>query len=320
MAQSKVDDVEVKEPEVEVMEQPAKDESKQEQPAISSIGPVTKRTGPPILDISNITASTATVTFHSELSKDAVLYSVTYRREPEGDNEEKESEWKEQVLDKGTNQYIVRGLNPESKYQINGRYQVLANMLWSASSDNISIVTLKKKTIQFEWDPARKGESVKLSNNNKKMRNRGFWRSVYSKQKLSADSMTEVSWEVTINDIDSAVQLMIGFVDSCKIECIDVNNYLGTTGSALYIQSVGDDRFSVYNGTNEVFDKEKWKASKCRNGDRILMTFDFVTSKCSVSYNGEHVGVISQEVPNELYLAVSPYSKCSLETTKFDII
>jgi len=173
----------------------------------------------------------------------------------------------------------------------------------------------------FEWNPARKSKKVELSSNNKKMRSKSDrdWVSVYSKQKLSAHTMKEVLWGVKINDIDSTAHLMIGFVDSHQIDTVGVDDFVGYRGCAFYIISA--DNFQIYedNQTKQVFDQKKLKASSCENGDTILMKFDFTKSTCTVSYNDEDVGVVSESIPQELYLGVSPYRPCSLETIQFEV-
>merc|ERR1740123_2303936 len=77
---------------------------------ISSMGSVSGRPGPPILEISAVSSSGAAVRFHSEHEKDAVLYSFRYRRESGDGDDEKESEWKEESLSKDTDEYGLNGL------------------------------------------------------------------------------------------------------------------------------------------------------------------------------------------------------------------
>merc|ERR1719244_1246795 len=119
---------------------------------VSTVGSVGGRPDPPVLDISGITASVATVTFHSEHDKDAVVYSMRYRQKSGGDDDEKESEWTEQVLSKGTDRYTLSGLSPRTRYEVRGQYQVMDTMVKSALSDTISFVSGE---VAFEWDQSR---------------------------------------------------------------------------------------------------------------------------------------------------------------------
>ena len=102
---------------------------------ISSIGSVLDKPSPPILDVSEISGTGATVKFRSEFEKEAVVYSLRYRQGAGDGDDEKESEWKEEVLDKGVDEYGLGGLNRATKYELIGRYQLLKSKVWSQPSE-----------------------------------------------------------------------------------------------------------------------------------------------------------------------------------------
>lgn len=62
------------------------------------------------------------------------------------------------------------------------------------------------------------------------------------------------------------------------------------------------------------------KGSLCRNGDTVMLEFDFQTRTCSVLYNGEEIGTLSDSLPDQLYLVANPYSTVTLRTTRFEAI
>ena len=93
---------------------------------ISSIGDVLGTPIAPKLTVSAAATTTAMVKFHSMHHRDNVIYSLRYRRMNGGVDEEKESEiseWKEQTLEKGLDQYILRGLCSDSSYHVSARHR-----------------------------------------------------------------------------------------------------------------------------------------------------------------------------------------------------
>jgi len=296
-------------------------------PAISEniqhFGCISERHVPPSLDIVNITSSQATVRLHSEHDKEAVRYSFRYRRGAVHGDDEKESDWIEHVLD--ADQVELRGLTQGSSYHLQGRYQFLANKAWSGMSQTVSFVTPIMAVTQFEWDPDRKHGDIALSNSNTKMKRKRMtsWRTAVTKQMLSGDTLSSVSWEAKILDVrdDKKIRMMIGFVDSTAVDGVRMDTYLGKKDRpkecVLYIST---DSFAKYQRSSMSAFDSKWKGSKCNDEDRILMTFDFVNSRCTASYNGETIGVISESLPQSIYLAVSVGFNQSLETVKFECV
>merc|ERR1719361_1248894 len=159
---------------------------------ISSMGSISARPAPPVLDVSNITSSAATIRFHSEHEKNTVNYYVYFRRETGDDDDEKEIEWNSVNLDQGVEEYKLNGLEQETRYQLYGRYKLslMKHKVWSESSEIVSMITTKMEDIKFEWDPQLKGDGISLSNDNSTLqKTRNSWVSVVSKTMLSSDTM-----------------------------------------------------------------------------------------------------------------------------------
>ena len=56
-------------------------------------------------------------------------------------------------------------------------------------------------------------------------------------------------------------------------------------------------------------------------GDRLRLHFDFTERKCSAFYNGDFLGVLSEDLPRKLYLAASLlYANSSFECTLFELL
>ena len=285
---------------------------------ISSIGAVAERPAAPILNISNISASGAMVKFQSEEKKDDIVYSIRYRRET-GDDDEKESEWKEVVLDKGTDEYVLGGLEKATKYAVYGRLQMMDTLVWSHSSEIKSVVT---KKVVFEWDPARKHGQIALMNDNKafKMNDNKAWSTVISKNLLSGTSMTSASCEFTLSGITKGFRFQAGFVDSSAVDAVRTDTWMGASiRPKECVFQIDTSCFYYVLDSNFKKCDAKWKGSDCKDGDRIKLSFDFVETTCTVYYNDSIVGKLPKNVPNELYVAAVPWNPMTLETTKFKI-
>ena len=77
----------------------------------------------------------------------------------------------------------------------------------------------------------------------------------------------------------------------------------------------------LYSQGSKTFFNSKWRGKDVKNGDRILLSFDFVESQCSVSFNDHYVGVLSERLPSSLYIVVNPDKPTmSIEVTKYEIV
>merc|ERR1712083_911440 len=71
---------------------------------------------------------------------------------------------------------------------------------------------------------------------------------------------------------------------------------------ALYIDKYGFAKKEKGRDTN--YDA-KWKGADCKDGDRVMLTFNFVKKTCVVYYNGSVVGSLSENLPDQIYVAAS---------------
>ena len=282
---------------------------------VSSIGSFSARPDPPTLKVSGISQTAATIRFQSEY--DSVVYSFRYRRETGDDDDEKESQWIEQVLDNGVDQYTLNGLQRNSKYELIGK--LVRNMVSSSASDLISFETLDHPP--FEWDPARKHDSLMLSDHNRTVTStsgRTGWFAVVSKNKVNLGSVKSLEWEITMRNFGNYPVFMAGWGAVNAAYQISMDSCLGQkrkrTECAFYVHS---SYFSKYEKSQKTKFDAEWRGDKCKSGDRIL--FKFQGSRCTLYCNGTEVGVLSDCTPTEIYLAASTYNGITLETTKFEI-
>lgn len=118
---------------------------------VASIGIISERPSPPCLEVCDISETAATIRFHSEY--DSAVYSFRYRRETRNDDDEKENEWIEQVLDSGVDQCTLNGLQLKSNYEVCGK--VVTNKVPSSASDIISFETLDHPKKGSNWTEYR---------------------------------------------------------------------------------------------------------------------------------------------------------------------
>ena len=174
--------------------------------------------------------------------------------------------------------------------------------------------------LNFEWNPLRKGAYIALSDDNKTMVNTGSkgWQPVISRNVLSADATSSVLWETTLID-DGQSGIQIGFVDISAVDDVKMSAYCRDV-FVLEIRMIirTDDFCKRYQGKHIKF-ASKWKASICKKGDRVLLSFDFAEGICTVFYNDEKVGILSDSLPNQLHLVVSIYPRdVKLSCTKLE--
>ena len=276
---------------------------------MSSIGSLSGRPDPPTLNVSEISQNAVTIRFQSEY--DSVIYSFRYRRETGDDDDKKESEWIEKVVDNGVDQFMLNGLQRKSKYELIGK--LVKNMVSSSASDMTSFQTLGHAP--FEWDPARKHDNLTLSDHNRTVTSTGGWHTVVSKNRVNLRSVKSFEWELTMRDFGNYPYFMAGWGAVSAVDQVEMHSYLGhsrrPTQCAFYVNNWFFSKFEKNDRTD--FDS-KWRGDKCKSGDRIL--FKFQGSRCTLYCNGTEVGVLSDSTPNEIYLAASTYNGITLETTK----
>ena len=286
---------------------------------MSSIGTLSERPSQPLVEVSEISQTAATIRFHSEYD-DSVTYSFRYRRETGDDDDEKGTEWMEQTLDNGVDRYTLKGLQRKRKYQLIGK--LIRNMVSSSDSDLISFQTMDYGP--YEWDSARKHSSITLSDNNRTLTSTAnSWSTVVSKYKVSLQSIKSLEWEITIRDLTFGIycngMMMLGFCESSAVQDVRMNKCLGQSDRPAECTLLVDKRFfAKFEKDNLSKFDSKWKGSDCKSGDRVLLKFQ--GSVCTVFWNEAKIGTLKKDLPAEIYLAACLPIPVTLETTKFVVI
>ena len=103
----------------------------------SSIGLISGRPTAPILNVSSKMTTRAVVTLKSGHHKDDIMYSLRYRKERDVGDQTYFPQWKELTLAGGANQHILRGLDQDCRYQIQGSCQVRFQIATRTYATNI---------------------------------------------------------------------------------------------------------------------------------------------------------------------------------------
>merc|ERR1712087_265292 len=199
--------------------------------------------------------------------------------------------------------------------------------MFSALSESTPFTTVA--TAILEFDPSKKGEGITLSNGNKMVTyqsSSGSWRSVLGKTKLTADTMSSVTWEITLRVRHKSMAFKIGFLEGDDYAAVQLNNWIGHNtqgckGAMIYINA-GNEKF--YNqtayGSDDFLPDIGRKPKDCKAGDRFEIQFDFVEKRATALYNGKSIGLITDALPTNVYPAVTLLRVYeSVETTKFEI-
>jgi len=181
----------------------------------------------------------------------------------------------------------------------------------------------------FEWDPHRKSSRISLSADRRTAslsdRLVGAWRCFVAKPLLKASALRGVEWEVTLRripDNPSQLHFMMGFVASAALSTLDYNSDLGDDAQHCCLYLNGLRGFQKYTAASEwaYVDAERWKSDNVSVGDTFEFGMDFEAETATVFYNGECVGVLTDALPSELYVAMAAAYEHSFETTKWNLI
>ena len=172
--------------------------------------------------------------------------------------------------------------------------------------------------ISFEWDPSKKPKEIVLSDNNRTVRSDfGRWTSVISKCLLSADKVSKVEWEITIRARPKYLYFMMGYAES-ESKVLYKSNIAHKAGCcALYLYS--ESTFRNYKAGTSTDYMDKWNAKNYGVGDRFELRFNFPDKNCNVYCNGERVGFLTENLPENIYPAMSFSGKHVFETTKWNV-
>ena len=299
---------------------------------ISSIGIVTRQPGPPSVEISEVRTDSVEIKLVCSFTTNALRHWVRYRLcESDGDSvddgvesvdeEDAKMEWIELDLTERTDKVLIQGLRRGTKYEICGRYQLLDSSVWSRLSQSVEFET--PHFPPFEWDPKRKPTKIVLSNDNltASSPNSG-WYSFVAKNELTASSMATVEWEVTIRkrpSNDAYLALMIGYLESERVGSFVRNVNLGRDKHECGLYVGGTNPFQKFAAKTFTKYDDKWKSNIIKIGDRLSLLFDFNLSKCTIYFNDTIVGLLTEQLPDALYPAMSVAYEHQFETTRWKI-
>lgn len=308
-----------------------------DQQFITSIGIVTRQPGSPIVEISEIRTDSVVIKLVCYYKTSALRHWVRYRQrgfpghyetdgrdedqEVEEEEDDEKMEWTELDLAERTDTVVIQGLRRGTRYEICGRYQLLDTLVWSRLSHCIQFETPHFPA--FEWDPKRKPKKIVLSNHNLSASSpNSGWYSFVAKNELTASSMATVEWEVTIRkrpSNDAYLALMIGYMESVRVGSFVRTVNLGRDKHECGLYVGGTNPFQKFAAKTFTKYDEKWKSNMIKAGDRISLLFDFNLLKCTIYFNDKMIGLLTEQLPDALYPAMSVAYEHEFETTRWRI-
>ena len=255
----------------------------------------------------------------SQYEKKDISYSVQYRKAAGNGDDEKEEEWKEQILEKESDSVKITKLNAKSEYDVCSRYQIVANSVWSQLSKVTKFVTTDFP--KFEWDPNRMDPKYTLSNEGRTFTsNERGWKSLFSKTMLSSKTMNTVIWQMRYNGPSGKNgHIRMGVVAAHSVGNVVCNNAVEGTENTICLDMYKNGiPYARANGTRTQIRQQRieWEPN-----NTVELRFDLKAKTCNVFVNDEEIGLLTSDLPEEMYLAASLYyEESNLETTVFQVM
>lgn len=191
--------------------------------------------------------------------------------------------------------------------------------------DLMDIVLRYYPILDFKWDPMRTHSSIQLSDDNKTLKHTKDWNSAVavSETELSSECMKTVSLEFTLNDVGlrGIDYLLFGYVDSMACDQVHLEDWLcmkrkpHEKGFCILARNF----CKVYLSENTPF-TTPLKGADCKDGDRVMLEFDFGQSKCTILFNDEEIGILPGTLPCDVHVVANVCSPAiTLEVSKFEV-
>ena len=290
-------------------------------------GDILKCPNPPILTVSDLTPLTAIIEMDTDCesaSSKRIRYRLMDGIDGSKDDDEKEAKWNEIDIEPEMTRHKLIGLTPNAWCEVRGQYYAADSHIWSEWSESLTFST--PKTWPFEWDPARTHEELKLSKYWQRftMTSTGWIkynnRSLCSRHPISADFASSVTWELTMKEKgDDGLYLLIGFIDGQHIDKFDKETMIGLNENEVALEIWDGHSVKIKtNGKKKKTDFDGKIASKV--GDCFRLNFNLISRECYAFYNEEPLGLVTESLPQEIYMACTLDRKdISFETTLFDV-
>ena len=177
--------------------------------------------------------------------------------------------------------------------------------------------------IPYQWDLDKKQHSITVSNKNltiKGARSNGFikWKHI-----LSNKSVLSAEWEITVgqiteNDRRSDLCMSMGYYDAQHEPRMYA--WLGQNQYQVGVYLHNNAKFRKYHDCKESYPFDpKWTGSIVKSGDRLKLEFDFKTKECKLYHNDEYVGVLADDLPDEIYPAFSIHFPVEYTCTQWNV-
>ena len=292
---------------------------------ISEVGIILLRPAAPKLIVTKVTPTTATIEISTGLKDVVDVVNRIRFRKISANDDEKDVQWQDIILDQNVHLHILSGLTVNTNYAVYGEFQSLDTLVWSEQSTLFEFCTPKE--IRFEWDPMKVHKDLSISNNWKRVTRTKwtktwtamYYRSVCSKNLLSADTISCVKWKIRMIQKGKQTALLMGFVDAEHVSEFNEEKEIGRNEHEIALD-INDGYYPMrWTKTKDSAIVKDWKF-RCQEGDTFELRFDFVSKECNAYYNDKHIGLLTSDLPKRLYPAISlNYVDSSFETTLFEM-
>jgi len=171
----------------------------------------------------------------------------------------------------------------------------------------------------FQWDSNSKSSELMVVGEGKGIQKTSggcYPAALYSRNILQSDKVSTARWEVTLKTKGEGLYFCMGFVNADNMDrfsnCKDIGSKK-KTGRAIKIRK---------GKICERLGGQKYHEDSFQEGDRFALEFDLRAGSCSVFYNDDCIGTLSNKVPDSVFLGASIGSQNDgtvIETTKFEL-
>ena len=189
------------------------------------------------------------------------------------------------------------------------------------NDDDIKMEEKKQVSTELKWDAVNNGKNVDFKEKYQRVQGRWGWNICVGDRIISKQDYDKYEWEIKCNNIGGG-KYCLGFIDAPMDDTwndvIDdwnvwMSRYKLRMQYSVYINN-GNDYFVLdggYNGLNNV-KYDGINGCKFGNDDVFRFRVDFVKGCVELIYNDKNVGVIFDNIPNDIVPCVALYKKCDL--------
>ena len=181
----------------------------------------------------------------------------------------------------------------------------------------------REREEQFEWNPSTKHDAIVLSKNNKAATpsTARAWYKCIGKNLLSSQKYKKVIWELTITEREEEDRkwfCSMGYVAQQELPQMEYETPIGAARNECGLRLRNTlPLLKIHNDSDSYPWHKKLKSNIIKRGDRLKLCFDYIARQCRLYLNDQEVGILTNNLPDNIYPAVSLCYRNRVETTSF---